>query len=817
MKTVPGIIASCARIGIPGAVIIAAGGKETGETGRRMEEEIKAAAAKSDLRIIGPNCLGIMRASSRLNASFASRMPLSGSIAFVSQSGAICTAILDYSVKEHIGFSHFISLGSMLDVDFGDVIDYLGADPSVKSIIMYVENLTRRRNFMSAARSVSRIKPIIALKAGRTKAGALAATSHTGAMAGEDAVYDAAFERAGVVRVRTFEELFDTAEILSRRARYRGPSLGIVTNSGGAGVMAADALADYGMQPAVLSLQTIEALSAVLPEHWSHANPVDIIGDATPQRYAGAVSILSQAREADALLVMLAPQGLTDSSAVANIVAESVGQSTLPILACWMGGVDVEPGREILNRAGLPTFDTPERAVRAFMNLHRHARATEMLQQIPPRLSSRIDVNQPKAEELINEGLTAPGGLLSEVDAKAVLEAYGFPVNPTVAALSAGEARVASDRMGYPVAMKILSNGITHKSEAAGVLLNLHNPGEVERGFRTLMDNAQATFPGVPIDGVTVQPQIERITCELIVGAKKDPDFGLFFFSEWAGVLAELLKDRAIALPPLNRLLASHLMEGTRVDRLLKGFRHFPPANREALEIVLIRLSQLVTDFPQIVELDINPLAIQDGLPIVLDARMAVKPATCEAPLHLVVSAYPAKYESTVHHPEEGEIFIRPIRPEDAPLLEELFAVLSPQSVYYRFFTPIKQLPKSTLARFTQIDYDREIALVAIQHHGASERILGAARIISQHNSRNAEFAVLVGDPWHGKGIGAHLLSTCLKIAKERQFGKIWERCWPRTRGCFPLGKNWDSPSNEEKGAVSSTSHLICQSCRMHR
>ncbi len=789
MHTVPDIVASCAHIGIAGAVIIAAGGKETGAAGRRMEEKIRTAAAKSDLRIIGPNCLGIMCASSRLNASFASRMPLSGNIAFVSQSGAICTAILDYSVKEHIGFSHFISLGSMLDVDFGDVIDYLGADPSVKSIIMYMENLTRCRNFMSAARSVSRIKPIIALKAGRTRAGAAAATSHTGAMTGEDAVYDAAFERAGVVRVRTFEELFDTAEILSCKARHRGANLAIVTNSGGAGVMAVDALADYGMAPAALSPETINALSAVLPEHWSHANPVDIIGDATYERYANAISVLSRSKEVDALLVMLAPHALTDPGEIAKRLVESAGQGTLPLLASWMGGVDVDPGREILNRAGLPTFDTPERAVRAFMNLHRHSRTIEMLQQIPPRLSSRIVVDRPKADALIKEGLPNRDGLLSEVQAKAVLEAYGFPVNPTVAAASADEARTIGNRVGYPVALKILARGISHKSEAGGVLLDLHTPEAVEQGFQTLMDNARTAFPEAHIDGVTVQPMVEHITSELIVGIKQDPAFGPVILFGMGGVLAELLEDRAIALPPLNRLLASRLMQCTRVDRLLKGFRHIPPANREAIEMVLIRLAQLATDFPQIVELDINPLAIRDGRPIVVDARMVVKPSFHKAPLHLVVSPYPADYEFTIHHPEEGDIFIRPIRPEDAPLLEELFAVLSPQSVYYRFFSPIKQLPKGALARFTQIDYDREIALVAILHHGESEKMIGAARIISQHNSNTAEFAVLVGDPWHDKGIGARLLSTCLDLARERGFGNIWGTVLAENKGMLSLGK----------------------------
>ena len=810
MKTVPKMIADCAHIGISGAVIISAGGKEIGPAGRQVEEEIKEAAASSQMRIIGPNCLGIMCASSCLNASFAARMPLNGKLAFVSQSGAICTAILDFSIKENIGFSHFISLGSMLDVDFGDIIDYLGADSSVKSIIMYVESLTRHRNFMSAARAVSRIKPIIALKAGRTLAGATAAASHTGAMAGEDAVYDAAFQRAGIVRVKTFEELFDTAEILSRKGRYKGPNLAIVTNSGGPGVMAADAFADYGMKPVILLPQTVQALSNVLPDHWSHGNPVDIIGDATPQRYSDAISILLQAKEVDALLVMLAPQAVTDATAVAQLIVDTFDQITIPVLTSWMGGVDVDPGREILNQAGLPTFDTPERAIRAFMNLYRHSRGIEMLQQIPPRLSARIKVDREKAYQMIETGLASPGGLLSEIQAKAVMETYGIPVNPTEAADTGKAARFISEKMGYPVVMKILSSDIVHKSEAGGVLLNLCTPDAVEEGFQTVLDNANASFPKAHIEGVTIQPMVGHTTCELIVGAKKDPDFGPVILFGMGGILAELLEDRAIALPPLNRLLASRLMENTRVDRLLKGFRNIPPANREELETVLIRLAQLVTDFPQITELDINPLVIQKGLPIAVDARMVVKPTSCKAPLHLAVSPYPTEYECKVNLPDVGDLFIRPIRPEDAQLLDDLFEVLSPQSVYYRFFSPMKKLSHSMLARFTQIDYDREIALVAISESGSSEKMLGAARIILQPNLKDAEFAVLVGDPWQGKGIGARLLATCLTIAKERQFGIIWGTVLAENKGMRALGKKlgFTSKRGEAPGEFELTLDL---------
>ncbi len=789
IDTVPAIIADCARLDVAGAVIISAGGKETGRTGRETEEHIRAAATGSDLRIIGPNCLGIMCSSARLNASFASRMPIDGKLAFISQSGAICTAILDFSAKERIGFSHFISLGSMLDVDFGDIIDYLGADPKVGSIVMYVESLTRHRNFMSASRAVSRIKPIIALKAGRTRAGAAAAASHTGAMAGEDAVYDAAFQRAGIVRVKTFEELFDTAEILSRKGRFCGPGLAILTNSGGPGVMAADALSDYGMEPVTLSPQTVQALNTVLPDHWSRGNPVDILGDAAAKRYADAAAILLEAKEVQALLVILAPQAMSNPGGVAHALAPRLGQSVKPVIASWLGGIDVEPGREILNQAGLATFDTPERAVRAFMNLHRHARGIELLQQIPPRLSSRIQVDRDKAGSLIEAGLTSFNGLLSEIASKAILKAYGIPINPTTAARTVDNALAQAAALGYPVVMKILSPDIIHKSDADGVLLDLATPQAVRNGFELLLERARRHVPHAHIDGITVQPMVDGATCELIVGAKLDPDFGPVILFGMGGVLAELIKDNAIALPPLNRLLASRLMEGTRIDQLLRGYRNHPPVDREQLEVVLMRLSQLVTDFPQITELDINPLVIRQGRPIAVDARMVLKPAWRPAPLHLAVSPYPTQYESRVILPEIGELLIRPVRPDDAPLLVDLFHTLSPQSVYYRFFSPMKELSHDMLARFTQIDYDREIALVAIADSGASEKMLGAARVILQHNLKDAEFAVLVGDPWQGKGIGAHLLTTCLEIAQERRFGIIWGTVLAENKGMLALGR----------------------------
>jgi acetyltransferase len=695
-------------------------------------------------------------------------------MAFVSQSGAICSAILDLSLKEQMGFSYFISLGSMLDIDFGDMIDYLGGDPKVSSIIMYVENLTRFRNFMSAARAVSRVKPIVVFKAGRSSAGARAAASHTGAMTGEDSIYDAAFKRAGIVRAKTFEELFDCAELLAKQPKPTGVGLGIITNAGGPGVMASDALSDYGVEPVGLGSNTLKKLNEILPSHWSKANPIDMLGEATPDLYRRVVEICLASPEFDGLLIMLAPQALTDAADVAIALLDVLRNTSLPVITSWVGGSEVERGREVFNQAGIPTFDSPERAVRAFMDIVRYSRTIEMLQEIPHKLPTELEFNRSQARTLIDKGLNSNNKLLTEIESKTLLSAYGIPVNQTEVATSEEEAIRISQSMDFPVAMKILSCDIIHKTEAKGVWLNLNNVTEVKRAFKQIIANARVYKPDAKIDGISIQPMVERQDYELIVGAKKDRDFGPVIMFGMGGIMTEVVEDRSLALPPLNRLLARRLMEETKVYRLLKGYRNHPPANLVILEEILIRLSQLVTDFAEIEEMDVNPLVVTQNSFCAVDARVILKPAEVKAPLHLVISPYPNQYEARVTTKEKNRIFIRPIRPEDAPLLVELFNALSPRSVYNRFFTPLKQLPHQMLARFTQIDYDREIALVAIPEFAPNERILGVARFILERNLKNAEFSVVVGDPWQGEGIGAELLSRCLTIARERKIEKIW-------------------------------------------
>ena len=797
----PQIVKDCVDVGVGGAVIISAGGKEIGEQGKKLEAAIQKEARYSGLRIIGPNCVGIMSGRSKLNASFANQMPIAGKMAFISQSGAICTAILDLSIKENIGFSYFVSLGDMLDVDFGDMIDYLGGESDVSSIVMYVESLTNFRKFMSASRAVSRVKPIIVLKAGRTQAGALAAASHTGAMAGEDSVYDAAFQRAGILRVKTFEELFDCAELLAKQPKPAGPGLAIITNAGGPGVMATDALSDFGYEPVSLSAETFQKLDEILPPYWSKRNPIDMLGEAKPELYRNVVEICLNAKEVNGLLIISAPQALADTAEVSAALVDLIREKSIPIITSWVGGTDMQKGRDIFNQAGIPTFDTPERAVRAFMDIYRFSKNIEMLQQIPSRLPKRLEFDRPKAKALIKAGLSTDNGLLTELESKALLSAYGIPVDTIETANSKEEAVQKATKIGFPIVMKINSRDITHKSDAGCVLLDLKNKTDVADGFETIIQNARVYDPKARIDGVTVQPMIRRPDYELILGAKKDRDFGPVILFGMGGIFTEVIKDRAIAFPPLNRLLAKRLMEQTRVYQLLQGYRNIPPANLELLEEILIRLAQLVTDFSEIEELDINPLFVTGNDACVVDARVLLKPTQTQSPLHLVISPYPDQFEERTRTKTGIDIFVRPIRPEDAPLLVELFESLSPQSVYRRFFTPMKRLPHNMLALFTQIDYDRHIALVALSVSKSKESMLGVARVILERNQKEAEFSIVVGDPWQGKGIGAALLQRCISIAKERGIEKVMGTVLAENTQMLALGKKFGFKIKKVLGA----------------
>ena len=785
----PRIIKECAAAGVGGAVIISAGGKEAGEEGKKIEAAIKRETENTKLRIIGPNCVGLLCTRAKLNASFVNTMPLPGRMALISQSGAICTAVLDLSLKEKIGFSHFVSLGDMLDVDFGDMIDYLGGERDVSSIVMYVESLTHFRKFMSAARAISRVKPIIALKAGRTRAGSLAAASHTGALAGEDAVYDAAFERAGILRVKTFEELFDCAEMLSKQPRPVGPGLVVITNAGGLGVIAMDTLADYGFEPVDLSQETIQQLDAVLPPFWSKRNPVDMLGDATPETYRKVVTICLNAAEVNGVLIMAAPQALTDTTEIATSLVDLLKDRSIPIFTSWVGGLDMEKGRDVFNHAGIPTFDTPERAVRAFIDIYRDAQNKQILQQIPSRRQNRLEFDRTTVRQMICETLEGGDCMLTELESKLLLSMYGIPVNRIENVATEENAVREAEDIGFPVVMKINSRDITHKSDAGCVCLDIKNEQEVLKAYGNILQNAKAYDPKARIQGVTIQPMLNPPDYEIIMGAKNDRDFGPAILFGVGGVLTEILQDRAVALPPLNHLLAKRLMEKTKIFTLLKGYRASPPANMQLLEDILISLSQLVTDFAEINELDINPLFIREDAVCAVDARILLKTPRKKAPLHLVISPYPEKYEEQIQTTMGVDLFVRPIRPEDAQLLTEHFDTLSPRSVYLRFFTPLKRLPHSMIARFTQIDYDREIALVALIGSHTQEKMLGVARIISERNLKDAEFSIVVGDKWQGKGIGAALLQKCLVIAGNHGIERVHGIVLAENTQMLSLGK----------------------------
>jgi len=787
IHSVVDIVSECVEQRIGAAVIISAGGKEVGEQGREIEEKIQRIAYSGGLRIVGPNCMGVIHPGANLNASFASEMPLTGNLAFVSQSGAICSAILDLAFKERIGFSHFVSIGSMLDLDFGDMIDYLGNDSSAKSILLYIESLTNFRKFMSAARSVSRIKPIVVLKSGRSPAGAKAAASHTGAMAGEDAVYDAAFKRAGIVRVDTIEELFDCAELMAKQPRPGGPRLAILTNGGGPGVMATDTLARYGQEPAPLDHQTLQAFDAFLPPFWSRGNPIDILGDASAERFGRSLEVCFNSKNLDGVLVILAPQALTDPLAVAETLAAALKVRTYPVFACWMGGKSIGKAVDVLNEAGIPTYDTPERAVRAFLYMVEYARNLEMLVEIPPKTIGHMVFDQETAHKLIAGPQTL--GFVPGSDARGILTAYGLPVIKSQIAKTEDQASQIGREMGYPLVMKLHSADITHKTDAGGVRLDLRCDADVCRAYDQILASARQYKPDARIEGVTLQPYYANPDFEILLGAKRDPNFGPVILFGMGGIYTEVLKDRSLGLPPMNRLLARRLMEETKAYALLQGYRNRPAADIERLEEMIIRLSQLLIDCPEIAELDMNPVLIKDGKPIAVDARILVSPLAVPSSLHLVISPYPQEDESHMVSVDGRPIFIRPVKPDDAPLFTALFKTLSPTTIYYRFFGALKELNPEMLARFTQIDYDREIALVAIDEASQTDNILGVARIIGDPDGKTGEFAVLVGDAWQGKGIGSNLLEKCLSIAEKQGFKSVHGIVLHENRNMLALGK----------------------------
>lgn len=780
---VPAVIGECGTAGIPAAVILSTGGREVGPEGEKLEADIRAAAAKTGLRFLGPGSWGMLCPPSRLAVTFSPLCAKLGHLAFISQSGAMCSSILGWATQKNIGFSHFISLGSKADLDFADLIDYLGNQESARSIIIYMENLTRHRKFMSACRSVSRVKPIIVVKAGRRPA----AGGGEGAP-DEDAAYDAAFRRAGIIRVDTVGQLFRCAEALGKMAPPVRGDLGIITNARAPGLMAVDALARWGQAPAALRPETTEKLAAVLPPHWSPGNPIDILGDADPERYARVLEVALQAPEFAGLVIILSPLAQTDPVQTARGVAARVPPGR-PVFAVWMGGDEMAGGLKILNEAGIPTLETPEQAVDTFMEMFSYSRRLKVLQETPPRLPREITVNTRQARAYLDHCLWEGRSSLTELESKAVLAAYGLPTNLTVAAASAADAVREARNLGYPVVLKIHSPDIPHKSEVHGVRFYLRSDEEVRAAYEEIMSEARRRFPEAAIWGVTVQTQEPEADCELLVGCRQHPDFGPLIRFGLGGVMAEVLQDWAVDLPPLNLHLAHSLIRKTRVHRVLLGYRDIPPANLDLLAEILVRLSHLVTDFPEIVDLLINPLMVVGGRFVAVDAHLDIREATVPAPRHLIIAPYPNQYETAWMLRDGTPVLLRPMRPEDEPLVFEFLQKCSDDTLYFRYFRRIKNWTHEMLVRFTQNDYDREIGLMAVGQPPGPEVMMGVSRLVMDADHKTAEFAIIVADPWQGKGLGPRLVQGAIDIARDQGVKKLYGDVLPQNQPMLDLAR----------------------------
>jgi acetyltransferase len=777
--TVPEIIHDCVAAGVRGAIIISAGFKETGAPGVRLEQEVLAEARRGSLRVIGPNCLGVMNLSSKLNATFAQSMALDGSVAFLSQSGALCTSILDWSLQENVGFSSFVSTGSMLDVGWGDLIDYFGDDPHTRSILLYIESVGDPASFLSAAREVSRSKPIIVIKAGRSAAAAKAAASHTGALTGSDDVLDAAFRRCGVLRVESIGDLFDMAEVLGKQPRPRGRRLGIITNAGGPGVLATDALLAAGGEIATLQPATLAALDERLPKHWSHGNPVDILGDADPQRLADTIEITARDPGCDGLLVVLSPQGMTDPELSAERLAAHAQGHGIPILASWMGGATVARGAALLNRAGIPTFHYPDTAARVFVYLWQYAanlRALYETPSLPPPGQTEID--RAKAATLLKNVSAAGRTLCTEWESKQLLEAYGIPTVRTEIAINADEAAGKAEAIGYPVVVKLQSETVTHKTDVGGVRLNLGSSDAVRAAFRDISDTVTGRFGTGAFTGVTVQPMIRQRGYELILGASPDPQFGPVLLFGLGGELVEVFRDRALALPPLTTTLARRMMERTRIYRAFAGVRGRQGVDLPALELLLVRFSHLVAEQRQIKEIDINPLLVSAESCLALDARVVLYDSSLadSALPQLAIRPYPTQYDSLLALQDGFICRIRPIRPEDEPLMIRFHEKLSDQTVYMRYLEKLKldqRIAHERLARVCFIDYNREMALVALGGRNSQEEIVAVARLTKMHGVNQAEIAILIRDDFQRRGLGRGLLERLLQVARDENLTRV--------------------------------------------
>jgi len=776
-KSVPEIVEKCGKVGVSGILLISAGFAEAGEDGKELMKQIFETIRKYKIRLIGPNCLGFINPSIKFNASFANKMALPGKIALISQSGALCTAILDWSIKQNVGFINFVSIGSMMDVSFHDLIDYFGSDPHTSSIVIYMESLIDARSFMSAARAFARNKPIIVLKAGKSTEGAQAAMSHTGSLAGNDFVFDAAFRRAGVIRVDTIEELFNIAKSLAMQPKPVNNRLAIVTNAGGPGVIATDTLIAKGGKLTKLSDETISELNKHLSTHWSKGNPIDVLGDAGPEQYAKAVELCAKDRNVDGILVILTPQSMTDSTEIAMQIAAISKNCKKTVLASWMGADDIAEGQKVLEANNIPVYQTPENAVKCFMLMYDYSRNLNILHETPSHIPQEFQPEKSKNQELINHVLKDNRTVMTEFEAKQFLNNYQIPVIKNGLAKTEEEAIAMSEKFGYPLVMKIASPDILHKTDVGGVILNILNKEEAKIAYKKILKSSKEKVPDADIRGVFVEQMMKR-KYELIIGCKKDPIFGPTIVFGMGGVAVEIFKDTTVGLPPLNMALAMRIIEDTKIYELIKGYRGMPGADITSIQFLLYKFAYLLMDFPQILEIDINPFGVDERGGVVLDAKVLldktvieVKDKCCK---HMVISPYPSEF--TIEHTMTNgqKVTLRAIKPEDEFMEKEMFSNFSERTQRFRFFQLIKDISHEELIRYTQIDYDREIAIIAEVEEDGRKKMAGVVRLIADQYNETAEYAIVIADPWHNLGLGNKFTDYIQEIAMKRGIQKIY-------------------------------------------
>ncbi len=775
-KSVPGVVEECGKAGVGGLLIISAGFQEAGEEGKKMVAEIMATSRKYGMRIVGPNCLGIINPTLGMNATFAKRMALPGNIAFISQSGALCSSILDWAADQNVGFSHFVSIGSMVDIGFAELIDYFGMNQETSCILIYMESLTNARQFMSAARAFARSKPIIILKSGKSTDGTKAAMSHTGTLAGNDAAFEAAFKRAGCVRVERISQLFNCAQALSMQPRPAGNRLAIITNAGGPGVLATDFLTTRGGKLAELSEETLAKLSEALPAHWSHGNPVDVLGDASPTEYRKAVEACLADEGVDGVLTILTAQTVTDTNGTAEALVAAGAHTRKPVIASWMGERDVWDARNILEKGKVPNYRYPESGVDVFLQMWQYTRNLELLYETPPEAPRRFVPKRDAAWHIIRTALAEGRHYLLENEAKALLGCYSIPVGGNFVATSAKEAGQFAEQTGFPCVMKIVSPDALHKTDVGGVKLNITTKAAAEKAYEAIIASLKKHKPDAHVVGVLVE-KMQKKRYELLIGANRDPIFGPLIVFGQGGVAVEVINDTSFCLPPLNIALARRTIQRTRIYEQLQGFRGIPGVDIDDLAFVIQKFAFILMDFPEVREMDINPYLVDETGGIVVDARILLddyQPRSKEHPYkHLVISPYPEKYVKHIQLKDGRDAILRPIRPEDEPMEARMFKRLSDQSLYFRFFGFKPKVTHDFLTRLTQIDYDREMALIAEVEENGEKHMAGVVRIIADAWAETAEFAILVADPWQNQGLGSMMTDYMLEIARDKGIQRV--------------------------------------------